>query len=87
MSTEGLTMRELHSRTTDGIIVRMLWREEDNRVFVAVSDNRTGEEFSVEVPAGERALDVFEHPYAYASWAGGSASSCTPASGVGSAGI
>jgi hypothetical protein len=68
MTAETLTsMRELHSRTTDGILVRLLWCEHDNRVFVSVSDNRTGEAFSVEVPKGERALQVFDHPYAYAA--------------------
>jgi hypothetical protein len=61
------SMRELHSRTTDGILVRLLWSEHDNRVFVSVNDNRTGEAFSVEVPEGERALQVFDHPYAYAA--------------------
>lgn len=59
--------RELHSRTSDGIHVRLLWSEEDGRVFVAVADAKTGDAFSVEVPEGERALQVFHHPYAYAA--------------------
>lgn len=68
MTSETLTsMRELHSRTTDGILVRLLWCERNNRVFVSVNDNRTGDAFSVEVPEGERALEVFDHPYAYAA--------------------
>ena len=68
MSPQMLTsLRELHSRETDGIDVRMLWCERDNRVFVAVSDHKTGEAFSVEVAGGERAMDVFRHPYAYAA--------------------
>ena len=67
MTAEMLTsLRELHSRTTDGILVRLLWCENENRVFVAVNDEKTGETFSVEVPAGERPLDVFAHPFAYA---------------------
>ena len=67
MSQETLTsMRELHSRTADGIVVRLLWRQLDNRVFVAVDDSRTGNTFSVQVPEGERPLHVFDHPYAYA---------------------
>jgi hypothetical protein len=67
MSTETTTsMRELHSRTTDGIIVRLLWCEQNNRVFVSVNDNKTGEAFSIEVAEGQRALQVFDHPYAYA---------------------
>jgi hypothetical protein len=68
MSAEMLTsLRELHSRTADGIQVRLLWSADDNRVFVAVSDNRTGQAFSVEVPDGERPLHVFDHPFTYAS--------------------
>ena len=31
-------------------------------MFVAVNDHKTGEAFSVEVPDGERALHVFDHP-------------------------
>jgi hypothetical protein len=66
MTAETLTsMRELHSRTTDGIQVRLLWCERMNRVFVAVNDEKTGEAFSFEVPEGERPLYVFDHPYAY----------------------
>ncbi len=61
-----ISMRELHSRTNDGIEVRLLWCEDDDRVYVAVNDNRTGEVFSIEVPEGERALNVFHHPYAFA---------------------
>lgn len=68
MTTETLTsLRELHSRTADGILVRLLWNDRDNRVFVTVNDNKTGEAFSVEVADGQRALHVFDHPYAYAS--------------------
>jgi hypothetical protein len=59
--------RELDSRTSDGIEVRLLWSEHDGRVLVAVNDSKTGDAFSVEVREGERALDVFHHPYAYAA--------------------
>jgi hypothetical protein len=62
------TTRELHNRVTDGIDVRMLWREHDGRVTVAVADSKTGDAFVVEVRDGERAMDVFHHPYAYAAW-------------------
>jgi len=68
MTTETqASLRELHSRTADGILVRLLWSQDDNRVFVAVDDDRTGETFSVEVPDGERPLHVFAHPFAYAN--------------------
>ena len=68
MKPEMLTsLRELHSRIADGILVRLLWCPIENRVFVAVNDHKNGGSFSVEVAADERALDVFEHPYAYAA--------------------
>jgi hypothetical protein len=59
--------RELDSRTFDGIEVRLLWSEHDGRVLVAVNDSKTGDSFSLEVHEGERAMDVFHHPYAYAA--------------------
>jgi hypothetical protein len=58
--------RELDRRTGDGIEVRLLWCQSDGRVTVAVTDTKTGEAFELPVRAGERALDVFHHPYAYA---------------------
>jgi hypothetical protein len=68
--TSTTTLRELDHRTTDGIDVWLLWREQDNRVLVAVTDEKTGDRFVIEVPEGERVLDVFEHPYAYAAYLG-----------------
>jgi hypothetical protein len=68
MTPELLTStRELDSRTSNGIRVRLMWCESDGRLFVAVNDHKTGDAFSVEVPDIERALSVFHHPYAYAS--------------------
>jgi hypothetical protein len=64
------TTRELHSRVSDGIHVRMLWNEHDRRVTVTVVDDKTPDAFVVEVLEGERAKDVFHHPYAYAAWHG-----------------
>ena len=62
-------LHELDSRIADGILVRLLWSKRDNRVAVAVDDAKTGDAFTVEVKRGERALDVFHHPYAYAALA------------------
>jgi hypothetical protein len=59
--------RELDSRLSDGIDVRLLWNSENGHVSVAVSDTKTGEAFELHVPDGARALDVFHHPYAYAA--------------------
>ena len=61
------SLQELDQRSHDGIDVRLLWRERDNQVLVAVADGKTGERFEIAVQAGERALDVFHHPYAYAA--------------------
>ena len=60
-------IRELDSRVSDGIHVRLLWHERDGHVSVAVHDTRTGELFDLPVPAGARPLDVYRHPYAYAA--------------------
>ena len=62
------TFRELDHRVHDRIDVRLLWRARDDRVIVAVADEKTGERFSVDVRDDERALDVFRHPFAYAAW-------------------
>jgi hypothetical protein len=63
------TTRELHSRVSDAIHIRMLWNEHDRRVTVAVADSKTGDAFAVEVREGDRAMEVFHHPYyADAEW-------------------
>lgn len=62
------TMRELDSRSADGLQVRLLWSETDDRVMVAVADSKSGDDFSIDVRDGDNALDVFQHPYAYAAW-------------------
>jgi hypothetical protein len=67
MNPTSQLMQELDRRTHDGIDVRMLWSERDNRVLVAVEDAKTGDAFAIEVREGERAMDVFHHPYAYAA--------------------
>ena len=64
------SMREVHSRINDGIHVRLLWRKQDNRVVVAVDDAKTGDSFVLDVQAGESAMEVFNHPYAFAAWHG-----------------
>jgi hypothetical protein len=68
MTAETPTLiRELDRRYSDGIEVRLLWRPHDDVCLVAVSDARTDEAFAIEVGAGERPMDVFHHPYAYAA--------------------
>jgi hypothetical protein len=62
-----LVPRELDSRAGDGIEVRLLWHPHDGHLSVAVDDSKTGEAFEVKVRHGERPLEVFHHPYAYAA--------------------
>lgn len=57
--------RELAYRASAGIEVVLSWHEPTNKLTVSVSDRTTGACF--ELPADPAfALDVFEHPYAYA---------------------
>lgn len=65
-----LTLRELHSRSVDGISILLLWDEHDDRVILAVEDSKTGDAFRVDVHRDDSALDAFNHPYAYAAWRG-----------------
>jgi hypothetical protein len=60
------TFTELDHRSADGIEVSLLWSRVTNALTVAVEDSRSGVSFEVPAPA-DKALDVFEHPYAYAA--------------------
>jgi hypothetical protein len=60
------TITELHHRSADGIEVSLLWSRGTNALTVAVEDSRSGISFEVRAPAA-KALDVFEHPFAYAA--------------------
>jgi hypothetical protein len=64
------TMRELHSRTNDGIQVRLFWGPDDGRVAVTVADTKTGDRFAFDVAESDRALHAFRHPFSYAAWHG-----------------
>jgi hypothetical protein len=61
-----MTQRELAQRSNSGLDIRLLWDPGEDRVSVLVTDAHTGDVFEVEVGPGERALDVFNHPFAYA---------------------
>jgi hypothetical protein len=58
--------RELAHRENGGVSVALLWQEDTGDVTVCVSDALSGDSFSLDVD-GASALDVFYHPYAYAS--------------------
>ena len=59
-------IRELDHRRGDGIDVRLLWNQTDDRILVAVSDAITGDTFELAVQQRD-ALDAFHHPYAHAA--------------------
>lgn len=63
--TNEPTLRELDRRTSDGIVVTLLWDATTDRVSVAVTDAHANDTFAFEVEAAE-ALAAFRHPYAYA---------------------
>ena len=65
-TTKTEQVRELAYRSCEGIEVTLLWNSASNDVTVSVHDSTAGESFRLAAhPA--RALDVFNHPYAYAA--------------------
>ncbi len=60
--------RELAYRSTNGIDVFLVWCPVDDALAVVVLDEKA-DSFELVVTASE-ALDVFEHPYAHASFRG-----------------
>ena len=68
MTAETLTsIRELDSRVSGGMQVRLLWCKHDGRLWVSVIDTRNAGAFRLQVGRGERPVDVFNHPCAYAA--------------------
>ena len=61
--------KELAYRENDGVAVALLWHSRTNALSVSVVDRRTEDAFELPVDAKD-ALDVFEHPYAYAAFRG-----------------
>jgi hypothetical protein len=59
-------VQELAFRAGDGLEVSLLWRRADDRLVVRVVDAKRGEAFVVRARK-DNALDVFHHPFAYAS--------------------
>ena len=49
-SKGGFPRTELAHRNSDGIEVALLWSPTTNRLFVAVADGRTGDQFTVVAP-------------------------------------
>ncbi len=61
--------RELAHRTNDGVEVVLFWDQISNELTVSVSDERSGAYFELAAEP-DRALDVFNHPYAHAAFRG-----------------
>jgi hypothetical protein len=57
---------ELAVRGSDGVVVSLLWQRSDDALTVLVTDVRRGESFEVAVGSANP-LEVFHHPYAYAT--------------------
>lgn len=65
--TEGTaSVRELDYRFVNGLQVELWWDSETSHTWVSVRDARTESQFRIDVRDGERPLDVFHHPFAYA---------------------
>jgi hypothetical protein len=60
-------VHELDYRSGDGVEVALFWVVDTDRAVVVVHDERTSETLELSVLPGECALDVFNHPYAYAA--------------------
>ena len=60
----------LAKRKNAGIQVTLLWAEDTNAVAVLVRDDGNDDQFELSVEPGANALQIFEHPYAYAAWRG-----------------
>jgi hypothetical protein len=62
--------KELDRRAANGIEVALLWHPATQHVSVSVVDANTGRSFELVLAEDDRALDVFDHPYAYAAHRG-----------------
>jgi hypothetical protein len=61
--------KELAYRENDGVAVWLLWHTLTNRLTVSVFDRRNADGFDLEVDPAD-ALEVFNHPFAYAAFRG-----------------
>ncbi len=64
---DDISRTELASRGTNGITVRLLWSRSTNLVTVAVDDAANADYFELILDEHDRALDVFQHPFAHAA--------------------
>ena len=59
-------MTELAHRRNHDFDVALYWNTKRDELFVLVEDIAAGDRFSIEAPRAQ-ALDVFNHPFAYAA--------------------
>jgi hypothetical protein len=65
--TPEYDVHELDYRAADGVEVALLWVVGTKNLFVVVVDEKSGDVLELDVEQGENAIDVFNHPYAYAA--------------------
>jgi len=66
IATGADAMTELAHRRSNGLDVSLLWNRRTGHLVVTVLDERTEECFTLDAPR-DRALDVYNHPFAYSS--------------------
>jgi len=66
-ATEKTWRTELARRENNGITVTLLWSRRTGLVTVAVADAANDEYFELVLDEHERAMDVFNHPFAHAA--------------------
>lgn len=64
MTPATLHARALAARESDGLHVVLLWHPGDDELTVSVEEIRAGDRFQLTV-APDRAVDAFNHPFAY----------------------
>ena len=68
---EASGFRELDQRQNDKLVVTLYWIEKTMHTFVTVEDGKTGNNFSVDVPSPDRALEYFRHPMVHSPFENG----------------
>ena len=61
------TPKVLALRRSGTAEVALFWSKRTHQAAVAVDDDATGDHFELLVTADDNPLDLFEHPFAYAS--------------------
>ena len=57
-------LRQLAQRRSGNLEVTLLWNRRSRRVWISIYDHANDEQRAAHVPS-HRALDAFNHPYAY----------------------